>query len=435
MAESSSHGIQAKMEGFFDKITPAVNKIAGNRFLQGLSEGLMGTLPVTVVGSFATLLAVVPLGPVTDFFQSSGLTQVFGLGNTMTMGLLALYMVVLIARSLTTKYLEGDDGVTTAIIAFMCFMFITPLGVDAEGASVIPTTWLGSSGAFSAIIVATVCTVIYVQCKKRGITIKMPAGVPPATSRVFEGFIPFVFASVLFLAVNYLFSLTPIGCMHQAVYTVLQIPMQQLGGNIGTVLLVIFLMQVLWFFGIHGQNVLNPFVQPVWMAMEAANLTAYAAGEALPNIVTNAFVNIFYFGGCQIALCIILLFMCKSEQMKAFGKLGIGPAIFGIGEPLNFGMPLVLNFKFIVPFLLNGVIGLGVAYLAIWLGLAPHPNGVAYTFGLPFGVMLFMSGGVAYVILGIITNIVIPFFLWLPFVKMADREAYAQEQAAAESEA
>ncbi len=426
----SSNGIQSKVEGVFEKITPIVNKIASNNYLRGLSEGLMGTLPITVVGSFCTLLAVVPLGPVTEFFQASGLTSVFGLGNTMTMGLLALYMVVLIARSLTTKYLEDDDGVTTAVIAFMCYMFVTPIGTDTEGTTAIPTTWLGSSGAFSAIIIATVCMLIYVQCKKRGITITMPAGVPPATARVFEGFIPFVFASVLFFGVRYAFSLTSIGCMHQAVYTLLQIPMQQLGGNIGTVLVVIFLMQLLWFFGIHGQNVINPFVQPVWLAMEAANLAAYSAGEAMPNIVTNAFVNIFYFGGCQIALCIILLFLCKSQQMKAFGKLGIGPALFGIGEPLNFGMPLVLNFKFIVPFLLNGVIGLGVAYLAISLGLAPYPNGVAYTFGMPFGVMAFMSGGIAWVLLAIVTNIVIPFFLWLPFVKAADREAYQLEQAA-----
>ena len=98
------------MQGFFDKITPAVGKIAGNRFLMGLSEGLMGTLPVTVVGSFSLLLAVVPLGPVTEFFQSSGLAAVFTMGNTMTMGLLAVYMTVLIARSMTTKYLEGDNA-------------------------------------------------------------------------------------------------------------------------------------------------------------------------------------------------------------------------------------------------------------------------------------------------------------------------------------
>ena len=421
---------QERVQGWFDKITPAMGKVASNRFLMGLSEGLMGTLPVTVVGSFSLLLAVVPLGPVTEFFQSSGLAAVFTMGNTVTMGLLAVYMTVLIARSMTTKFLEGDNGVTCAIMAFMCFMMITPLGTDADAATVIPATWLGSSGAFSAIIVACVCTGIYVFCRTHNLTIKMPDGVPPMVSNVFAGFIPFVLAGVLFLAVNYVFSLTPIGCMHQAVYTLLQIPLTQLGGNIWTVLIVVFLMQVLWFFGIHGQNVINPFVSPVWLAMDAANLAAYGAGEALPNIVGNAFVSIFYFGGCQIALCIIMLFMCKSQQMKAFGKLGIVPAIFGIGEPLNFGMPLMLNFRYIVPFLLNGVVGLGVAYLVISMGLAPHPNGVAYIFGLPFGVMAFMEGGISYVLLTIVTNIVIPFFLWLPFVKAADRDAFAQEQAA-----
>lgn len=427
---SSTENMQNKMEAFFAKISPGIEKIASNKFLMGLSEGMMGTLPVLVVGSFALLLAVVPLGPVTDFFASSGLSSVFLLAYNFTVGLLSIYMTVLIARSLTTKYLPGDDGITAGIIAFMCFMFITPMGADADGASVVAMDWLGSSGAFSAIIVAAVCSLIYVQCKKRGITIKMPAGVPPMTSMVFEGFIPFVLAGVLFMAVNYIFGLTSIGCMHQAVYTLLQIPMTNLGGNIGTVLVVVFLMQLLWFFGIHGQNVLNPFVQSVWLAMDVANLEAYSAGEALPNIVGNSFVNIFYFGGCQIALCLILLFLCKSEQMKAFGKLGIGPAIFGIGEPLNFGMPLVLNFKFIVPFLLNGVIGLGVAYLAIALGLCPRLNGVSYIFGLPFGVMAFMEGGIAPLILCVVTNIVIPFFMWLPWVKMVDKEAYAQEQEA-----
>lgn len=419
--------MKEKLELLFEKLTPIINKISTNKFLQGLSGGMMATLPVTVVGSFALLLAVVPMGPISTFITNSGLKEVFLAVNTFTMGLLGVYMAILIAKNLTQQYLPDDDGITAAIISFLGFMIVTPLGTTKDQVSAIPTTWLGSQGAFSAIIVATITALIYKYCKQHDLTIKMPEGVPPMTVRVFEGIIPFVIISVLFIAIKYVFSLTSVGCMHQAVYTLLQIPMQKLGGNIGTVLLVAFLAQLLWFFGIHGQNVLSPFYQPLWLAMDAANLAAFSAGKVGPNITGYAFFSIFYFGGCQIALC-LLLFQSKSRQHKEFAKLGIAPALFGIGEPLNFGMPLILNFKYIVPFLTNGVIGLLIAYIAIATGLVPHLNGTAYVFGLPFGVAAFLQGGWKVLALAIVTNIIVPYFLWMPWVKMADKEALKQEQ-------
>ena len=420
--------MKEKLELLFEKMTPIINKISTNKFLQGLSGGMMATLPITVVGSFALLLAVVPMGPITTFITDSGLKEVFLAVNTFTMGLLGVYMAILIAKNLTQQYLPNDDGITAAVISFLGFMIVTPLGTTKDQVSAIPTTWLGSQGAFSAIVVATLTVVIYKYCKEHNLTIKIPDGVPPMiantftalipamTANVFAGIIPFVLVSVLFIAIRYIFSLTSVGCLHQAVYTLLQIPMQQLGGNIGTVLLVAFLAQVLWFFGIHGQNVLSPFYSPVC-----------SAGKVGPNIVGNAFFNIFYFGGYQIALC-ILMFQSKSRQHKEFAKLGIGPSLFGIGEPLNFGMPLILNFKFIFPFLTNGVIGLAIAYIAIATGLVPHLNGTAYVFGLPFGVAAFLQGGWKVLALAVVTNIIVPYFLWMPWVKMADKEALKQEQ-------
>ena len=419
--------MKEKLELLFEKMTPIINKISTNKFLQGLSGGMMATLPITVVGSFALLLAVVPMGPITTFITDSGLKEVFLAVNTFTMGLLGVYMAILIAKNLTQQYLPNDDGITAAVISFLGFMIVTPLGTTKDQVSAIPTTWLGSQGAFSAIVVATLTVVIYKYCKEHNLTIKMPDGVPPMTANVFAGIIPFVLVSVLFIAIRYIFSLTSVGCLHQAVYTLLQIPMQQLGGNIGTVLLVAFLAQVLWFFGIHGQNVLSPFYSPVWLAMDAANLAAFSAGKVGPNIVGNAFFSIFYFGGYQIALC-ILMFQSKSRQHKEFAKLGIGPSLFGIGEPLNFGMLLILNFKFIFPFLTNGVIGLAIAYIAIATGLVPHLNGTAYVFGLPFGVAAFLQGGWKVLALAVVTNIIVPYFLWMPWVKMADKEALKQEQ-------
>lgn len=422
-----------KLNSAFEKLTPVIDKIANNRVLQGLSAGMMGTLPVTIVGSFALLLNVVPLGPVTELIQNSGLAACLNATYNYSMGILSVYIVFFVARSITQQYLEGDDGFTAGIMALLCFLIITPLETTENG-STIPFTWLGASGAFTALVTAAAVTGIYVLCKSRNLTIKMPAGVPPMVSNVFAGLIPFIIAAVVFTTISFVFSKTSLGSFHQLIYSLLQAPMTQLGGSIWAMLLISVLCQILWFFGIHGQNVLSPFYSPIWIAMDAANMAAIAAGNQAPNIVGNAFYSIFCFGGYQIALCMLLL-RAKSAQFRSFGKLGIGPAIFGIGEPLNFGMPLILNFKFIVPFLTNSVICLGVAYLAIATGLIPHLYGIQPIFGLPFGVMAFMEGGWRVLALAIVVNIVIPYFLWLPWVKRADKEACIQEQQAVEEEA
>lgn len=113
--------MKEKFESFFEKISPMINKISTNRFLQGLSGGMMATLPITVVGSFALLLVVVPLGPISTFIQNSGLSKVFNTVYTYTMGLLAVYMVFFIAKNLANQYLKNDDGMTAAAIAFLSF--------------------------------------------------------------------------------------------------------------------------------------------------------------------------------------------------------------------------------------------------------------------------------------------------------------------------
>lgn len=51
----------------------------------------------------------------------------------------------------------------------------------------------------------------------------------------------------------------------------------------------------------------------------------------------------------------------RSKQLKAMGKASIIPVIFGVNEPVLFGMPIVLNPYMFVPFLaapmVNAIIG------------------------------------------------------------------------------
>ncbi|MFQ9071616.1 MAG: PTS transporter subunit EIIC [Faecalibacillus faecis] len=75
-------------------------------------------------------------------------------------------------------------------------------------------------------------------------------------------------------------------------------------------------------------------------------------------------------GGCGSCLALaILLVRSKSKQLNTVGKVGIIPSFFGISEPLIFGIPLMLNPIFFVPFLLTSTVNCIIAYISMSVGI------------------------------------------------------------------
>lgn len=207
----------------------------------------------------------------------------------------------------------------------------------------------------------------------------MPEGVPPMVTKVFESILPTILIGLVFILISSLFEMTSFGNMHEFVYTIIQKPLQGIGGSIGAVILISLIQQILWFFGIHGTNVVMPIVTALWMAMDVENLNAVAAGQTPPNITGLAFFNIITWGGMALGL-VLLMLRAKSKQFREVGKVSIVPALFGITEPVIFGTPLVLNFRLAVPFITNNSIALLLAYLLTKSGLVAHFSGVQAIF-------------------------------------------------------
>lgn len=112
----------------------------------------------------------------------------------------------------------------------------------------------------------------------------MPDGVPPMIANTFTALIPAILVGLIFIAVATIFSFTPYGSFTQLVYTVIVTPLNSLGGSVWSLVVLILVQMLLWFFGIHGSNVISGVITAVYLPMATANLEAYAAGKALPNI-------------------------------------------------------------------------------------------------------------------------------------------------------
>ncbi|GFP74673.1 PTS sugar transporter subunit IIC [Clostridium fungisolvens] len=415
------------VQGIQQKIQPVVNKLSNNRYLKAMMGGMMAGMPATIIGSLATLLKSLPIAPYQSFITSHGIDKYLQLPVILTTNILALIFVVCITYTLAESF--DVKGIGPAIIALVSFLVLTPLqtaktayGTDA---TLIPMDWLGSTGVFTALIVAFVVGRLYVAIVQRGWTIKMPESVPPFIKDSFASLVPGTIITTIFIVISAVFANTPFGSVHAFIYGILQLPLQHLGGSFGTLVFVAILSQVLWAFGIHGSMVVLSVMMPIWGAMDAAQLSAYSAGKPLPNIVGMMFFTIYTFGGTALGLAIVML-KAKSERFKTLGRLSIVPAIFGITEPIIFGTPLVLNPIFVIPFVFGNVISLVLAYVSTIIGIIPPPNGIGAPSGTPIVLQGLIAGGWRNAIFQVVL-VILWVVLWYPFFKIADKKALEEE--------
>jgi PTS system cellobiose-specific IIC component len=141
------------------------------------------------------------------------------------------------------------------------------------------------------------------------------------------------------------------------------------------------------------------------------------------------------FGGCgsTLSLLIAMLFFCKSKRVKELGKLALIPGVFGINEPIVFGLPIVLNPTILVPFMLVPTMNIVISYFAMRIGLVPYCNGIQ----IPWTTPPIISGLLATDWRGAVLQIillVLGVFVYLPFIKMMDKQYLLDESNANEQE-
>lgn len=174
--------------------------------------------------------------------------------------------------------------------------------------------------------------------------------------------------------------------MNNFILNMLQAPLTGITCTYGGIMLSTFLSHLLWFFGLHGASIVSAVFGPMLQVAGLENLAAFQANTALPNIVTQQFNDIFqtYGGvGSTLALAFLMAFFCKSKQVKTLGRLALVPGIFGINEPLVFGLPLVLNPFLMLPFFITPLINITLAYFATYFGWIGITTGVAVTWTVP----------------------------------------------------
>ena len=412
------------IDNLAEKLTPLAGKLGSNRYLAVLRDAFMLSFPLTMFGSIVVVLNNLPFW--SDDLKGT-LGGLFGNGQNATMSIMTIFVTFGIGYYLTRSY--DEDGVFGGAVSLASYLILTPFNfTTAEGAEVsgaLSLDRLGAKGMFIGMLAAFIAAEIYVRITKKGIVIKMPEGVPDAVARSFASLIPAISTLTVFLLLNALVSGVFTTNLHDVIYTVIQKPLVGLGSGLPATLLSLFFVQILWFFGLHGQIIVNSVMDPIWNTLALENLDAFKAGEALPHIIPKPFMETFTVGlggsGMTLMVVILMAFVMKSRQMKDIGRLAIGPGLFNVNEPVIFGLPIVLNASILIPWVLTPLIVTTINYFSMASGLVPAPTDVT----VPLTVPLFFSGMMATNSLmgGLLQliDVAIVGVMWYPFLKVVDK--------------
>ena len=435
MSEQNNKFIQFLEE----KLMPIASKMAKQRHLKAITDGLLSTIPLTIIGGISLILAAPPVDPEltkpTNFFNrfllswynwSQANANAIITPFNMTMAIMALFIAIAIGYSLGKHYEEEyeTDPLSCGVIAGVVFLLIA--APAKEG--MIPTTYLDAKGLFTAMMIGLATVEITKGLLKRGVAIKMPEGVPPAVSASFTALIPMIVNVALFYAIN----LVLIGIVGknipEAIMTALT-PVLRGTDTLWFMLFIVIIAHLLWLVGIHGAVLVSTIITPIFTANIVANAAAKAAGEAMPYILTEplwSFVSRIGGSGATLGLALLML-RSKSSQLKAVGKVGILPGLFNINEPILFGTPVILNPILGIPLVIAPVVNTIIGYVAIKLGLIGRIYILApWSTPAAIGLSLSTMDWRAFVL--VILLIVIDIIIYYPFFKSYEKTLLEQER-------
>ncbi|WP_196001206.1 PTS cellobiose transporter subunit IIC [Clostridium sp. 1001271B_151109_B4] len=413
-----------KLEAIF---IPLAEKIGKNKYLTSIRDGFLLTTPLLIIGSFFLLIANFPIKNWTEFwarFFGENWTAYMAKPTNATFDIMAILAVVGIAYSFSREL--KVDKLSGAAVALVSWFILMPYKVSDGSTTLsgIPLDWIGSKGIFIGIITAFVSVHIYAWVIKKGWVIKMPKGVPPAVTQSFAALIPSAVVLGVFFLINSLLALTPYGNAFEFIFRFLQQPLLVLGNTLGAVLVAMGFQHFFWFFGINGGSIVGSIMQPILTPLSIENLAAFQAGATLPNVINQQFYDLFTtFGGAgsTLSMLIAMIIVCKSKRIKNLSKISVIPALFGINEPVIFGLPIVLNPTILIPFLLTPLINILISYFSMVSGLVPFTSGISMPWTTPVIISGFLTTGWRGAVLQLIL-VILGIFIYMPFVRMMDKQ-------------
>lgn len=440
---------EKKMEKFTCILQKLAEKIDRNKYLGVIKEALIIYVPITIIGSLASLFSTLicsetsGLASISGFGFLASLSTVFSAINFAGMSAISLGLVVIVGLLMGKR--NGINFYLAGITAFVSYLTIIPTSTSAtEGDTILTITNVIPEGSISAknMMIGFFIAIIAVEfltklMKIEKIKIHMPDSVPDMIADSFNNMIPVLLTVVMVALIGFAAQQLSGQYITDLFYDILQKPIEGVMQSPVGILTVVFITNFLWVLGIHGGLVTRSVRVPFMLTALAANVAAVEAGGVASNPVTETFwVNFCAIGGSgnTIALLVVILLISKRQEYKSIAKLSMVPALFGINEPVVFGLPIVLNPVLAIPFILSSLATTALGLAFTYIGFIPCST-VAVPAGLPIIVQSFVGyAGSMTACIAVVICLVVAALIYAPFVLISNKMAMQEKEQVLDNE-
>lgn len=415
-------------------LTPLANKLGNQRHLQAISNGMMMSLALIVVGSIFLIIANPPINlDLVDmntgniFLKAMIGWKQWAVANyntitipyTMTMGLIGLVTAFGVAYSLAESY--QMKPAINGIISMCVFLMISAPVNEGQ----LSMSYLGSDGLFVALIISLLSVEICRVVGKK-VVFSFPASVPTAVTNFVNSLLPLAANIIILYGLN----LVLMGMSGKALPDlIMSLLTPAISGvdNVWAYMAIFAFSNILWLFGINGSSIIFPIVFVLGLTNSGLNAELVNAGEKATHIMNLQMYRYAVLGGGGNTLGLVLL-MCfsKVKHIKSIGRLSVIPGICGINEPVIFGGPIVLNPILAIPFVLMPCISIGLGYLAQMVGLVSMGYIIDPSF-TPFFAQGFLSALDFRNVIFMCVLIAISVAVYYPFFKVYEKSLMEKE--------
>ena len=391
-----------------------------------IQMGLSMVLPVLFIGSITVLLNGFPVQEYQiflDSFLGGALRSTLLIIQVSTVGILAIHMTIALNisyRNQTAKKEQTLSGVGSLLGCLAGFFILVGLFGGETDLSL-----LSGQGLFSALLAGVIGSVLYRKFEgvfSTGRTTFVD-GADSAFNAALTLIKPFLAVALCFAVFNYLitvlFQVKSVQHLFMKAVDALFLRMQRsyVSGLVFTVLI-----SVLWWFGIHGNNVLNQVAEDLF-------------SEIIPGqIVSKSFMDTFVImggTGCIIGLLLAMMIFGKKSSTKKLTRMAFLPCVFNISELLVFGFPVIYNPLMILPFILAPALCFTNAFILTRTGFLPEvTNSVIWT--TPPLLSGYIATGSVRGILVQLFNILISTACYAPFVVIHEKRSLNEYAASME---
>lgn len=423
------------MIGKLEKLlTPLANKLGNQRHLQAISNGMMMSLALIVVGSIFLIIAnppvnldIVDMNTSNIFLKAMIAWKQWAVANyntitipyTMTMGLIGLVTSFGVAYSLAEKY--NMKSAINGIIAMSVFLMISAPVTDGQ----LSMSYLGSDGLFVALVVGLVSVEI---CRFVGnkAVFTFPATVPSAVTNFVNSLLPLAANIIIIYGLNLCLMAASGKALPELIMSVLT-PAISSADNLWIYMGIFAFSNILWLFGINGSSIIFPIVFVLGVTNSGLNAELINAGKEATHVMNLQMYRYAILGGGGNTLGLVIL-MCFSrvKHIRSIGKLSVIPGICGINEPVIFGGPIVLNPILAIPFVLMPCISIGLGYFVQSVGLVSMGYIVDPSF-TPFFGQGFLSALDIRNVIFMFVLVAISVAVYYPFFKVYEKALLEKE--------